>query len=125
MSIEICIAKLLYYGSSMKTKGQPSKVAKLEPLARVFFCGELAERSNASDCKSAKALTSFCGFESRTHRQTLTSPIRSANCEQGLSLGLAPKAELFRLTAIVRPFPKKRKVHIDVSQLQNRCREGR
>jgi len=32
---------------------------------------------------------------------------------------------LFRLTAIVRPFPKKRKVHIDVSQLQNRCREGR
>lgn len=63
----------------MKTKGQPSKVAKLELLARVFFRGELAERSNATDCKSAKALGSFRGFESRTHRQ-ITSPARSANC---------------------------------------------
>ena len=107
----------------MQTKGQQSKVVKLEPLALVSFRGELAERSNATDCKSAKALGSFRGFESRTHRQILTSPTRSANCGQGLSLGLAPKAGLFRSTAIVRPFPKKRKVHVDVSQLPNQLPE--
>ena len=102
----------------MKTKGQPSKVAKLEPLALVSFRGRLAERSNAADCKSVNGgPTAVLGFESLICRQMLTSPARSANCEQGLSLGLAPKTELFRLTAIVRPFPKKRKVHNDVPQL--------
>ena len=104
----------------MKTKGQSPKVAKLERLALVSFCGGLAERSNAADCKSVSGgPTTVLGFESLTRRQTLTSPIRSANCEQGLSLGLAPKAGLFRSTAIVRLVPKKRKVHIDVPQLSN------
>jgi hypothetical protein len=109
----------------MKTKGQP-QVAKLERLALVSFCGGLAEWSNAADCKSVNGgPTAVLGFESLTRRQILTSPTRSANCEQGLSLGLAPKAGLFRSTAIVRPFPKKRKVHSDVPQLQNRASEGR
>jgi hypothetical protein len=108
----------------MKTKGQPSKVAKLERLALVSFRGGLAEWSNAADCKSVNGGPPIVlGFESLTRRQTLTSPARSANCEQGLSLGLAPKAGLFRSTAIVRPFPKKRKVHIDVSQLPNQLPE--
>ena len=103
----------------MKTKAS-SPVAKLELLALVSFRGGLAEWSNAADCKSVDgARIAVHGSKSLTRRQTITSPARSANCEQGLSLGLAPKAGLSRSTAIVRPFPKKRKVHIDVPQLQN------
>lgn len=109
----------------MKTKGQQPRGANLELLAVFSFCGELAEWSNATDCKSAKALTSFRGFESRTHRQTLTSPAHSANCEQGLSLGLAPKAGLSRSTVIVRPLPKKRKGFNDMPQLPDQLPEIR
>jgi hypothetical protein len=109
----------------MKTKGQP-QVAKLERLALVSFRGGLAEGSNAAGFHSVNGgHTTVLGFESLIRRQTLTSPTRSANCGQGLSLGLAPKAGLFRSTAIVRPFPKKRKVHNDVPQLQNRSGKGR
>jgi hypothetical protein len=114
------------YVVERETKSQPSKVAKLEPLALVSFRGGLAEWSNAADCKSVNdGPTTVLGFESLTRRQTLTSPARSANCEQGLSLGLAPKAGLLRSTAIVRPFPKKRKVHSDLSQLPDRVPEIR
>lgn len=103
---------------TMRTKGQQPKVAKLELLAFVSFRGGLAEGLNAADCKSVSGGPPIArGFKSLTRRQTLTSPTRSANCGQGLSLGLAPEAGLLRSTAIVRPFPKKRKVHIDVSQL--------
>ena len=76
----------------MKTKGQLPKVAKLERLTHVFFCGGLAERSNAADCKSVN------GGPPTVH-----------------GFGLAPKAGLFRSTVIVRPLPTKRKVHNYVS----------
>ena len=94
--------------------------AKLEPLALVSFRGGLAEWSNAADCKSVDgARIAVHGSKSLTRRQILTSPTHGANRGQGLSLGLAPKAGLFRSTVIVRPFPKKRKVLNDVPQLQN------
>lgn len=104
----------------MKTKGQPSEVAKLEPLALVSLFGGLAGRSNATGLHPADDYDAVQGFESLTRRQTITSPTRSANCGQGLNLGLAPETELSKLTAIVRPLPKKRKVHIDEPQLPNR-----
>jgi hypothetical protein len=84
------------------------------------FRGGLAERPDAADCKSIDdARVAVRELQSLTRRQTLTRPIRSANFEQGLRLGLAPKSGLFRSTVIVRPFPKKRKVHRDVPQLQD------
>lgn len=92
-------------------KGQQPKVAKLELLARVFFRGGLAERLNAADCKSVNgARTTVQGFESLTRLQTITSPARSANCEQGLNLGLAPKAGLLGPLSFWTRSPEESKV---------------
>lgn len=103
----------------MKTKANSPRLNRW-PL--FLFRGGLAEWSNAADCKSVNGgLPTVLGFESLIRRQTLTSPSRSANCGQGLNLGLAPKAELFRLTVIVRPHPKKRKarkLHATVVELK-------
>jgi hypothetical protein len=46
----------------MKTKGQPSKVAKLELLALVFSSlGEVPERLNGPVCKTVKGLATLAG----------------------------------------------------------------
>ena len=53
-----------------KTKGQQPLVAKLELLAPCFFCGGLAERSNATGLQPADgATTTVQGFKSLTRRQ--------------------------------------------------------
>ena len=55
---------------TMKTKGQQPLVAKLEPLALCAFRGGVAERSNASDCKSVDGdFTVVQGSESLPRRQ--------------------------------------------------------
>lgn len=106
----------------MKTKGQPSKVAKLEPLARCLL-GEVPEWSNGTGLQPAKALTSFHGFESRPLRTNETSPataltaakesIHTAEAAQTRNLIMWPKAV------------NRKEIHNDVPQLPYRYGEGR
>jgi hypothetical protein len=65
---------------SMKTKGQPSKVAKLEPLAQCFP----ASWQSLARCTTV-ATNTVRGSESRTHRQT-KCPGNGANRCQGIDL---------------------------------------
>ena len=109
----------------MKTKGQSPKVAKLERLAYVSTFGGVPERLNGPACKAVQGATNTLAGSNPALSARLTSPTRSANCGQGLSLGLAPKAGLLRSTVIVRPFPKKRKVLNDVPQLPKRMQAPR
>ena len=51
---------------------------------------------------------------------TLTSPVRSANCEQGLNLGLAPKAGFLRPLSFWTQMLEESKVQSDVPQLAGR-----
>ena len=89
--------------------GQQSKVAKLGLLAYFQPFGEVPERFNGPVCKTVQGgHTTFAGSNPALSAR-LISPTHSANCGQGFSLGLAPKAGLSRSTVIVRPFPKKRK----------------
>lgn len=80
---------------AMKTKGRKSKVAKLELPARVYF-GEVPERSNGPVCKTVQGgHTTFAGSNPALSATSI-SPTRSANCKQGINLGIAPKAGLLR-----------------------------
>jgi hypothetical protein len=54
----------------------------------------------------------------------LTSPVRSANCEQGLNLGLAPKAGFLRPLSFWTLSPEESKRQNDVPQLPDRHGEG-
>lgn len=57
----------------MKTKGQQPLVVKLELLAFACDLGGLAERLNATDCKSVNgARNTVQGFKSLTRRQINT-----------------------------------------------------
>ena len=59
----------------MKTKGQQPLAAEQEPLALCDFRGGLAERSNASDCKSVDGdFTAVQGSESLTRRRIDSTP---------------------------------------------------
>jgi hypothetical protein len=103
----------------MKTKGQQSEI---ELLARFSF-GELAERSNATDCKSAKALTSFRGFESRTLRVNKTSPATALTAARE-SIHTAEAAQTRNLIMWLKAVNRK-EIHNDVPQLPNRLPEVR
>jgi hypothetical protein len=72
----------------MKT-GQSSEVAKLESLAYFQPFGEVPERFNGPVCKTVQGATNTLAGSNPALSAGLISPARSANCEQGLSLGLA------------------------------------
>lgn len=105
-----------------KTKGQQPLVAKQELLALCEFHGGLAERSNATDCKSVSgADTTAQGFESLTRRQNNYTPAealtstgaRTAQPKLYGSVNLS-----IRLLGVTR-----KENHSDLSQLSDRVQK--
>jgi hypothetical protein len=60
------------------------------------------------------------GFESHTHRQSLTCPADSLNYRQGVPSGRSQTTGLSRSTVILAPAPEESKGQSDVPQLFDR-----
>jgi hypothetical protein len=93
----IALVSYFYYNIYVianKAKASVS-VAKPNTLALASLFGEVAEWSDAADCKSAKGSTSFAGSNPALSG-LIISPASICNYQQGRSLGIAPKAGFLR-----------------------------
>ena len=110
----------------METKGQQPLVAKLELLALCVFCGGVAERSNAADCKSVDgAVIAVQGSESLPHRQISNNTPAKAGTSTGVKTAQPRPYRSLNLSMRLSAVKLNRRFHSDVPQLQNRYGEGR
>jgi hypothetical protein len=119
------VQEILKIEMYMKTKGQQPRVNKLGPLALCIFRGRLAERSNASDCKSVGGAYPIAkGFESLTRRQNNCTPAETQT-STGARTAQPKPYESVTLSIRLSTVELNRRFHSDLSQLQIRMPEIR
>jgi GH24 family phage-related lysozyme (muramidase) len=108
----------------MKTKGQQSKVAKLEPLAICFSVSWQSGLTHQPYTLRNGVITAVHGFESRTHHQNETSPATALTAARE-SIRTAEAAQTRNLIMWLPAVELNRRFHSDLPQLQNRSGKER